>query len=163
MKNFGFANEVTVVAPGSNGKMNELQAALGLLQLKHFESNTIKCRDIANVYRKALSQVPGIETSNEIESVDYNYCYFPILIDENEFGMTRDDLYLRMRENGIYARRYFYPLVSEFPSYNGLSSSGLEKLPISHKVSKKVICLPIYADLDSEDVLRIVDIIVACT
>lgn len=160
LKNFGFANEVTVVAPGSNGKMNELQAAFGLLQLKYIEANTIKCLDIANSYREALSQVPGVRIAYDIENVDHNYCYFPILIDETEFGMTRDELYLRMREDGIYGRRYFYPLVSNFPSYRGIASAQQNNLPVSHHVSEKVICLPIFADLSSEDVRRVVDTII---
>lgn len=160
LKNFGFASEVTVVAPGSNGKMNELQAAFGLLQLKYIEANTIKCLDIANHYREALSQVPGVRISYDIENVDHNYCYFPILIDETEFGMTRDELYLRMREDGIYGRRYFYPLVSNFPSYRGIASAQQNNLPVSHHVSEKVICLPIFADLSSEDVRRVVDTII---
>jgi dTDP-4-amino-4,6-dideoxygalactose transaminase len=163
LKNFGFADEVTVVAPGSNGKMNELQAALGLLQLKHIEGNTAKCRRIAETYRKGLSNVSGIRVLNDFEGVEHNYCYFPILVNQKEFGISRDELYYLLREKGIYGRRYFYPLVSDFPPYRGLPSAARGNLPVSHGVCEQVVCLPIYADLSIKNVLEIVEIILSAS
>lgn len=155
LKNFGFADETTVVAPGSNGKMNELQAACGILQLAHIDEQTEMCRHLVDIYRERLADVPGIRFLEDTPGVVHNYCYFPILVDEAEYGVARDDLYLRLREANVYARRYFYPLVSEFPSYRGLPSASRSRLPAAHKVSESVICLPLYANLDDDAVSAI--------
>ncbi len=158
LKNFGFADEVTVVGPGINAKMNEFQAALGLLQLKYIDEYISKRKEIAQTYRKELSSIGGIRMLREIESVKHNYAYFPIFIDEEKYGTSRDDLYNKFKENNIYARRYFYPLISQFPTYRGLESASPENLPIAEKITKEVLCLPIYPSLDFEDVSGIVNL-----
>jgi dTDP-4-amino-4,6-dideoxygalactose transaminase len=159
LKNFGFADEVTVVAPGINAKMNEVQAAYGLLQIKDFEKQVLQRQKIAELYRKQLSRVEGISYIEEIEEVKHNYSYFPILIDENKFGMTRDDLYFKLRDLNIFGRRYFYPLISEFPTYRGLPSANPARLMVAERIAKQVICLPIYPDLPLQTVETIVDYI----
>lgn len=159
LKNFGFANETTVVAPGINAKMNEMQAAIGLLQLKDFEKNRQIRKEISENYRARLSKIEGLRYLSEIENVVSNYAYFPIFIDENKFGMSRDNLYLRLKGNNIFARRYFYPLISHFPTYRSLSSAEPDRLPVSERVSSEVICLPIYADLTKEDFAKIIQVL----
>jgi len=151
LKNFGFANEVTVVAPGINGKMNEFQAALGLLQLKHIDNAIARRREIHDYYRKNLKNVKGIKILEVPTDCEYNYSYFPILV-EKEYSMSRDALFDRLKNSGIYARRYFYPLISEFPMYRGLSSAISANLPIAKAISREVICLPIYPDLNDNQV-----------
>jgi dTDP-4-amino-4,6-dideoxygalactose transaminase len=146
LKNFGFADEVTVVAPGINGKMNEFQAALGLVQLKHIgqalaERKAIDCR-----YRELLADIPGIHSLPCPPSTKHNYSYFPILV-EPEYPLSRDELYAKLREQDIYARRYFYPLISEFPMYRALPSAQMANLTEASKISSRVICLPIYPGL----------------
>jgi dTDP-4-amino-4,6-dideoxygalactose transaminase len=155
LKNFGFADEVTVVAPGINAKMNELQAAYGLLQLKYVDEYIDRRRIIAKTYREQLKGIPGIHFLNDIPGVHHSYTYFPILVDDNEFGKTRDELYERLKENNIFGRRYFYPLISQFPTYRGLPSSKPDNLPVATKITEQVICLPIYPDLAISDVTRI--------
>lgn len=145
LKNFGFADEVTVVAPGINGKMNEFQAAIGLLQLKYVDSALEQRAGIDQRYRELLADIPGIRFLPHPDSKRHNYSYFPILV-EPEYPLTRDELYRRFRENNIYVRRYFYPLISEFPMYRALPSA--KPLPIAKKVADQVICLPIYPNLD---------------
>ncbi|MEE9430453.1 MAG: DegT/DnrJ/EryC1/StrS family aminotransferase [Melioribacteraceae bacterium] len=159
LKNFGFANETTVIAPGINAKMNEMQAAIGLLQLKDVEINIEKRKRIAEYYRDSFNELDGITYFPNIENVYHNYGYFPIFVDENKFGSSRDELYNKLKENNIYARRYFYPLISQFQPYKDLESSSAENLPVASKVTEQVISLPIYADLKIEDVERIVEII----
>jgi dTDP-4-amino-4,6-dideoxygalactose transaminase len=159
LKNFGFHDELTVVAPGINGKMNEVQAAFGLLQLKHIDQAIEKRREIDGQYRKHLEGVTGIWCAPLPEETDYNYSYFPLLID-NEYPLSRDELYERLRKHGIYARRYFYPLISEFPMYRGLASASADTLPVARDVANKVLCLPIYPALELQDISRIVDLIV---
>ncbi len=160
LKNFGFANEVTVVAPGINAKMNELQAAYGLLQLKYVDEYIDKRGIIAKAYREQLKGIPGINFLNDISGVHHSYTYFPILIDNNEYGKTRDELYEKLKENNIFGRRYFYPLISQFPTYRGLPSSKPDNLPVATKVTEQVICLPIYPDLSGYDIERIIKIII---
>ena len=155
LKNFGFANETTVIAPGINGKMNEVQAAYGLLQLKYVAENTAKCRTIAELYREHLRGIHGIRILEDLPVVEHNYCYFPIFVDETVYGTTRDELYSRLRERGIYGRRYFYPLVSQFPTYRGLPSAASQALPCATEKAERVICLPIYAELGVETTVRI--------
>lgn len=158
LKNFGYNGEVTVVAPGINAKMNELQAAFGLLQLKHIKKAIDRRREIDRQYREQLSSVAGVTCPSLPADTIYNHAYFPILI-EKEYPLSRDDLNEKCRENGIFTRRYFYPLISEFPMYRGLPSAMQSNLPIASKVAYQVLCLPIYPDLEIEFIERIVSII----
>jgi dTDP-4-amino-4,6-dideoxygalactose transaminase len=155
LKNFGFTDEVTVVAPGINGKMNEVQAAFGLLQLKHIDKAIDRRREIDAQYREQLLSVSGISCPPLPVETTCNYSYFPIIV-VKEYPLSRDELYEKLRQHGIYARRYFYPLISEFPMYRSLPSSAQSNLPVARKVADQVICLPIYPALLSEDVARIV-------
>jgi len=159
LKNFGFADETTIVAPGSNGKMNEFQAALGLLQLKYIDNEIGKSKIIAEYYRKNLSNIKGIKIFDNIPDIRHNYSYFPILVDVEEYGISRDDLYDKFKKNNIYVRRYFYPLISQFPAYSHLASAEKGKLPVAEKLTKQILCLPIYPDLPVSDVQKIINII----
>lgn len=158
LKNFGHAGEVTVIAPGINGKMNEMQAAFGLLQLNYIDKVIDRRREIDAHYREQLSQIPGISFRPLPAETKNNYSYFPILI-EDEFPLSRDELNDTLRQNGIYPRRYFYPLISEFPMYRGLPSAAKANLPSAKMLSERVLCLPIYPNLKDESVARIVSII----
>jgi len=160
LKNFGFANETTVVGPGINAKMNEFQAALGLLQLKYVEQEIEKRKRIALQYRDNLQDVPGITFFEDLTGVTHNYSYFPILIDEEEFGKSRDDVYSFLKNNDIYTRRYFYPLISNYPVYRNLDSANKSNLPVAEKLAQQILCLPIYGDLTSENVDIISELIV---
>jgi len=160
LKNFGFENEVIVVAPGINAKMNEFQSALGLLQLKYVDKNIEKRKQIVELYRKLLNNVKGISFLNDLPNVKHNYSYFPIFIDEKLFGKSRDQVYEKLKEHNIYARRYFYPLISQFSTYCGLESAQPGKLPIAEKITNQVLCLPIYPDLSDNDVFKICDLII---
>lgn len=151
LKNFGFRGETTVVAPGINAKMNEVQAAMGLLQLKYIDENIEKRRQIAIQYREQLTGIPGLRFLDDQAGVKQCYSYFPIFIDKEKFGISRDQLYEKLKENNIHGRRYFYPLISDFPAYRGLSSSGADKLPVATRLAEEVICLPIYPGLDYND------------
>ncbi len=159
LRNFGFTGEITVVETGINSKMNELQAAYGLLQLKYIDEYISKRRAVAYRYRELLSNKKGIRVLLDIEGVDHNYCYFPILIDSQLFGKSRDEVYELLQQHNIFGRRYFYPLISDFPPYRGLSSSGRENLPVASLVSEQVLCLPIYPDLPLESVEFICNLI----
>ena len=159
LKNFGFADEVTVVAPGINSKMDELRSAWGLLNLKQVDEAIAKRKHVAELYRSALKDVPGIRFLNDIEGVRHNYSYFPIFITEKEYGMSRDALYSKLKENNILARRYFYPLISNFPVYRGLESARPSNLPVATKLAEQVLCLPMYADLSDDDVERILEVV----
>lgn len=158
LKNFGFAGETIVVQPGVNAKMNEMQAALGLLQLKEVEKNISKRQDIAALYRQALRDIPGIRCIKDIDGIKHNYPYFPIFVNEKLHGRSRDDLYEQLKESNIYARRYFYPLISHFPVYRGLDSANPSNLPIAEEIADEVICLPIYPDLEQDVQDRIIEI-----
>jgi len=159
LKNFGFEDEITVVGPGINAKMNELQAAYGLLQLNTIEESIRKRKAITLAYREALANVSGITFLKDMEGVKHNYAYFPILVDEITYGIPRDGLYNRLKENNIYGRRYFYPLISQFPPYKNLVSANTANLSIAHEVAGRVLCLPIYPDLELSTVTDIVEII----
>jgi dTDP-4-amino-4,6-dideoxygalactose transaminase len=159
LKNFGYAGETTVVAPGINAKMNEVQAAMGLLQLKHIDQNIEKRRQITLRYRELLANVPGIRFMDDIPNVKHCYPYFPVFIDEAQYGTSRDDLYEKLKTHNIFGRRYFYPLISQFPTYRGLESALPGKLPIAESITEKVICLPLYPDLDFEMIPIIADLI----
>lgn len=157
LKNFGFADETNVVAPGINGKMNELQAAYGLLQLKTIDKQIADRKRIADTYRSLLNNIRGISFLEDMENVIHNYSYFPIFVDESKFPLTRDKLYFKLKANNIHGRRYFYPLISEFPPYRGLPSSDPHNLTNASKVANQVICLPIYPGLSIEKVKYIVE------
>lgn len=152
LKNFGFRDEVTVVAPGINAKMNELQAAYGLLALKYVDAAIERRREAARHYRAALAGTVGISIRDDLPGVRHNYSYFPILVDGDTYGMSRDGLYQKLKNAGIYGRRYFYPLISNFPSYRGLDSASRENLPTANKVADQVICLPMHHGLSSEEI-----------
>jgi len=157
LKNFGFADEVTVVAPGTNGKMNELQAALGLVQLRHVDAEIGKRRAIAELYRTRLADVPGIRLMPESPEVTQNHGYFPIFVEEPRYPVSRDALYDALKKHRMFGRRYFYPLISEFSAYRGLPSAG--GVPVAMRISREVLCLPIYASLDTaivDEICRIV-------
>lgn len=149
LKNFGFVDEVTVVAPGINGKMSEFNAALGLLQLKHIDHVMQRRQEIDEQYRAALKSVPGIRCIETASLEKSNYSYFPILV-EADYPMSRDALYQKLSANGIFVRRYFYPLISEFPMYRGLPSAEPARLPIASEISRKILCLPIYPMLSEK-------------
>lgn len=159
LKNFGFEDEVTVVTPGINAKMNELQAALGLLQLKYVDGYIHKREAAVSHYSKLLSGIPGLHMQEKIIDTESNYAYLPILIDSQLYGKTRDEVYNILKENNIFARRYFYPLISQFPSYSGLQSAKPENLPVATRVASQVICLPVYPGLGKEDITRICNIL----
>jgi dTDP-4-amino-4,6-dideoxygalactose transaminase len=159
LKNFGFAGETTVVAPGINSKMDEIRAAYGLLNLKQVDKAIEWRKHVAELYRKALKNVDGITFFDDMVGVRHNYAYFPIFVDAEKYGMTRDELYFMMKEHNILGRRYFYPLISEFSTYRGLESANKEKLPVATEKAEQVICLPMYYGLDDEDIDRIIGII----
>ena len=160
IKNFGFANETTVVAPGINGKMDEVRAAYGLLSLKYVDGAVENRHRVAKQYREALKRVEGIRCTEELPGVKYNYSYFPIFVDEKKYGMSRDALYEKMKSVGVYGRRYFYPLISAFSTYRGLESASRDNLPEAYKMADEVICLPMHHALTPEDVARVLDCIV---
>ncbi len=158
LKNFGFADEITIMAPGINGKMNELQASFGLLQLKYIDGLIEKRRKIDEFYRTSLSSVYGITCLAKPDDTAMNYCYFPIMVDES-FPLSRDDLYQKLKDKGIFARRYFYPLISNMPMYRGLPSASAANLQIAEKIAKQVICIPIYPDMEESDYKQVADLI----
>jgi dTDP-4-amino-4,6-dideoxygalactose transaminase len=161
LKNFGFVDETTVVAPGINGKMNEVQAAFGLLQLKYMPHVNERRARVDARYREAFHKVPGLAMRVVPEYCTQNFAYFPILVTP-EFPVSRDALYAELRAHQIAARRYFYPLISEFPTYRGLPSAGAHNLPVASAVSRQVLCLPIFPALEEKDQERIINIILAC-
>ncbi len=156
LKNFGFAGETTIMACGINSKMNEMQAALGLLQLKTHYTNNEKRKVIDHLYRQELKGIKGISILTEPENTKSNYAYFPIFVNEKDYGISRDMLYEKLKENGIYGRRYFYPLISEFPMYKIYDSANPALLLKAKEASEMVICLPIYPDLEFSEIDSIV-------
>lgn len=158
LKNFGFADEVTVTASGINGKMSEVNAAFGLLQLKHIDAAIERRRQIEQMYRTALSAVPGVGLFAPAQDTVANSAYFPILVTP-EYKCTRDELYFKLREQGIFARRYFYPLISDMPMYRGLPSANPAGLPNARNISNQIICLPIYPSLTDSQVQRVIAMI----
>ncbi len=161
LKNFGFVDETIVVTPGINAKMNEFQAALGLLQLKFIDNLIEKRKKIAEQYRIRLKKIDGISFIEDIQEITHCYSYFPIFIDEGKYGKTRDWIYENLKNHNIYGRRYFYPLISQFPTYRGLESAQPGRMPVAEKVTEQVICLPIYPDLDKDLVHEICNILIA--
>ena len=160
LKNFGFAGETEVVAPGINSKMDEIRAAYGLLNLRQVDDAIEARHQVAMRYRDALRYVEGIDFWDDLPGVKHNYSYFPIFVDANKYGMTRDELYFKMRENGILSRRYFYPLISEFSTYRGLDSARPENLPVATRMANEVICLPMHHKLEESNIERILHQIV---
>ena len=160
LKNFGFAGETKVVAPGINSKMDEVRAAYGLLNLEQVDEAIEKRHQVAIRYRDALRDVKGIRFFDDMPGVRHNYSYFPIFIDAEEYGMTRDELYFKMKEQGVYGRRYFYPLISTFSMYRDLPSASSENLPVATRIANEVICLPMHHGLTDEDLARILDLVV---
>lgn len=158
LKNFGFIDETTVVMPGINGKMSEFNSALGLLQLKYFDEAISKRKELAAFYRERLMDVNGIRCQGEHDEIVSNYSYFPILVESN-YPIDRDDLYDKLKKHGIHARRYFYPLISDFPMYRGLPSAHRNNLPEAANASSKVICLPIYPALSKLEQGKICELI----
>jgi dTDP-4-amino-4,6-dideoxygalactose transaminase len=158
LKNFGFVDEVTVVAPGINGKMSEINAAFGLLQLKHIDKALARRKEIDATYRELLSDTPGIRCLVGSGEKTANYAYFPILVD-SDYPLSRDELYQKFREREVIVRRYFYPLISDFPMYRGMPSANQANLPVASDASQKVLCLPLYPGLSDSDIRRIVGIV----
>ncbi len=160
LKNFGFVDETVVVAPGINGKMSEFNAALGLLQLKYVGAAIARRGEITRTYRQRLAGVKGIRCLNDAQGSDTNHSYFPILVGP-EYSLSRDQLYDRLKQQGVHARRYFYPLISEFSMYRGLPSAHPDNLPVATRCSQQVLCLPIYPDLDHSIIENITRFIAA--
>ena len=160
LKNFGFAGETTVVGPGINSKVDEVRAAYGLLNLKQVDAAIEARHQVAIAYRKALRSVVGITFFDDMPGVKHNYSYFPIFVNAEEYGMTRDELYFKMKEQNILGRRYFYPLISTFSTYRGLESSRPDNLPKAYKMADSVICLPMHHELSNSDIQRVLECIV---
>ncbi len=156
LKNFGFAGETTVVAPGINSKMDEVRAAYGILNLRQVDEAIEARRKVANRYREALRDVEGVEFFDDMPGVRHNYSYFPVFIDAERFGKTRDQLYFEMKEAGVLGRRYFYPLISEFSTYRGLPSATRENLPNAYRLADTVLCLPMHHTLTDADIARVI-------
>ena len=159
LKNFGIHDEVTVVGPGINSKMDEMRSAYGLLTLRQVDAAIAARQQVAIKYREALRDVEGITFFDDMPGVKHNYSYFPIFIDEKAFGMSRDALYAKMKEANVLGRRYFYPLISEFSTYRGLESANPANLPNAHKMADSVLCLPMHHELSDNDIERIIEII----
>ena len=160
LKNFGFAGEIEVVAPGINSKVDEVRAAYGILNLRQVDAAIEARHQVAVKYREALRPVEGITFMDDMPGVKHNYSYFPIFIDAEKYGMTRDELYEKMRSHNVLGRRYFYPLISTFSTYRGLESAAPKNLPNAHKMADSVICLPMHHELSAEDIHRVLDLIV---
>lgn len=157
LKNFGFVDEVTVVAPGINAKMNEFSAAVGLVQLRHIDKTIRQRESIATRYLEELQSVNGLKLPSTGLSSRPNYAYFPILVED--YSLTRDQLYQLLRREGIYARRYFYPLISDFPMYRGLPTASRANLPVAAHAADHVLCLPLYPTLTAEEQSRVIGVI----
>lgn len=160
LKNFGFAGETKVVGPGINSKMDEVRSAYGLLNLKQVDAAIEARHQVAIRYREALRDVPGLTFFDDIPGVRHNYSYFPVFVNAEKYGMTRDELYFKMKEKGVLGRRYFYPLISSFATYSGLPSAAPENLPEAHKMADSVICLPMHHELKEKDLGLILSLVV---
>lgn len=158
LKNFGFVDETTVIATGINGKMSEINSAFGMLQLKHVDEALARRKSIDTVYREVLQDVPGIHCLQDAGEQVANYSYFPLLV-ETDYPLSRDKLYQKLKDNNIFARRYFYPLITDFPMYRSMPSAHCENLPVATSVAQKVICLPIYPTLSDSDIKRITSLL----
>ena len=160
LKNFGFAGETEVIAPGINSKVDEVRAAYGILNLRQVDAAIEARHQVAIKYREALIDIDGITFMNDMEGVRHNYSYFPIFIDADKYGMTRDELYFKMKDANVLGRRYFYPLISEFSTYRGLPSATKENLSNAHKMADSVICLPMHHELSENNIERVLELIV---
>lgn len=160
LKNFGFAGETEVVAPGINSKMDEMRSAYGLLNLRQVDKAIEARHQVAVKYREALRDVPGITFFDDMPGVKHNYSYFPIFVDAEQYGMTRDELYFKMKEHGVLGRRYFYPLISTFSTYRGLESATRENLPNAYKMADEVICLPMHHALSDDEIIKVINQVV---
>jgi dTDP-4-amino-4,6-dideoxygalactose transaminase len=161
LKNFGFVDELTVVAPGINGKMSEVNAAFGMLQLRHVDAALNRRGEVDAAYRKLLKDVRGVRCLNGASVVKANYSYFPILLG-SDFPISRDALYDRLKEHGIFSRRYFYPLITDFPMYRGLPSAHANNLPVAIDAASRVLCLPMSSNLSDEQLSKICQVITEC-
>ena len=159
LKNFGFANEVTVVAPGINSKMDEIRAAYGLLNLRQVDSAIEARHQVAIKYREALRDVDGITFFDDMPGIKHNYSYFPIFIDKKKYGISRDELYFKLKDHGILGRRYFYPLISSFKTYSSIPSAAPSNLPVATELAETVICLPMHHLLNDDDIEKIINAI----
>lgn len=160
LKNFGFAGETEVIAPGINGKLDEVRAAYGILNLRQVDMAIEARHQVAIRYREALRNVKGISFFDDIPDIRHNYSYFPIFVDAGKYGMTRDELYFKMREQNVLGRRYFYPLISTFSTYRGLESAKPDNLPVAHKIAEQVICLPMHHGLSEGELERVLALII---
>jgi dTDP-4-amino-4,6-dideoxygalactose transaminase len=160
LKNFGFAGETEVVAPGINSKMDEVRSAYGLLNLKKVDQAIASRQKVAQKYREALKDVPGLRYFEDMAGIRHNYSYFPVFINAEEYGTTRDQLYFKMKEANVFGRRYFYPLISSFSTYRGQPSSAPENLPVATKIANEVICLPMHHALSDDDINRVLELVV---
>lgn len=160
LKNFGFAGETEVIGPGINSKMDEVRSAYGLLNLKQVDKAIEARHRVAIAYREALRGVPGITFWDDMPGVKHNYSYFPIFVDAEKYGMTRDELYNLMKSHNVYGRRYFYPLISDFRTYRELPSASPKNLPKATKMANEVICLPMHHELTEEDINRVLSPII---
>ena len=159
LKNFGFKSETEVVAPGINGKMDEIRSAYGLLALKQVDESIERRRQVAVRYRSELREVPGITFFDDMPGVRHNYSYFPIFVDAEKYGMTRDELYQKLKDKGVLSRRYFYPLISSFDAYSGLESANPSNLPVANHVADSVLCLPMHHELSEQDMDKILSLL----
>ena len=157
LKNFGFRGETTVVAPGINSKMDEMRAAYGLLNLRQVDAAIEARKQVAEAYRSALRGVNGIRFFDDMLGVRHNYSYFPIFVDEEQYGISRDALYEKMKANNVLGRRYFYPLITDFDPYKDIPSANPANLPVANKIANQVICLPMHHALSEEDVRRVME------
>ena len=159
LRNFGFRGEVTVEAPGINGKMDEIRSAFGLLNLQQVDAAIERRHQVANQYREAIDRIEGLSYLEEQQGVRYNYGYFPVFVDAEQYGMTRDELYEKMKAENVYGRRYFYPLITAFEPYRGYPSATKNNLPVATRMADQVLCLPMHHVLNEEDIKRIISVI----
>ena len=157
-KNFGISSETTAEGIGTNGKMNEVQAAFGLLNLKYIDGNIQKRREVADIYRKAISQIDGVSCIEDLPGVRHNYGYFPIIVDETKYKMSRDELYEQLKASNIFSRRYFYPLITDFESYKSGGNYIVKDIPIAENIANRVLCLPMYSELEVEDIDKVIGV-----
>ncbi|MBD5196188.1 MAG: DegT/DnrJ/EryC1/StrS family aminotransferase [Bacteroides sp.] len=159
LKNFGYVDETTVMAPGINSKMDEIRAAYGILNLRQVDKAIEARKKVAERYREALADIEGIKVFDDIQGVRNNYSYFPILVNAEKYGRSRNELYFDMQKEGVFGRRYFYPLISDFSTYKGLASSTKENLPNAYRITESVLCLPMHHALTEKDLERIISTI----
>jgi dTDP-4-amino-4,6-dideoxygalactose transaminase len=159
LKNFGFLDEITITSPGINGKMNELQSAVGILSLEIVDEEIANRKKISETYFELLKKIKGVKLFNHFKGYDYNYAYLPILINKGQSAEARDQVYNILKKQNIFARRYFYPLISNMLPYQGLRSASRENLPVANRVADRILCLPLYGSLSVKNVHRICELI----